>query len=129
MSGSNNMITMRQGEKWALERKAKQGWRQFFILRDNFDELAEYVGDLAKRNFEMRKQLEKGEDIDINYLKSQFIDMYDKLKHYTECPVCYELLTKENIEVSKCGHTICKTCYETIKATSTPVCPTCRAKY
>ena len=68
-------------------------------------------------------------DLDITFLKNQFIEMYDKLKQYSECPVCYETLTKSNIEVPKCGHLICKSCVEKIKRSSTPVCPNCRKKY
>ena len=126
MSGN---ITMTRAEKFKLEQKAKAGWRCYFIMRDNYDGLSSYVGDLQDRNREMRETIRNGGDVDIEYLKSQFIEMYDKLKEYTECPVCMETLTKDNIEVPKCGHTICKTCIETIKSQPEPKCPNCRKKY
>ena len=96
-SAYNKTITIKQGEKWALERKAKQGWRCFFIMRDNYDDLTGFVRELQNRNRDMREQLRNGENVDIEYLKTQFIEMYDKLKEYTECPVCYELLTKNAV--------------------------------
>ena len=37
-------------------------------------------------------------DLDITFKKSIY-EMYDKLKQYSECPVCYETLTKSNMEV------------------------------
>ena len=81
----------------------------------------------------MRHRIVNNEECDINYLKSQFVEMYDMLKKETECPVCYDLLTKDNIEVPKCGHIICKTCIEAIKTnkhlSSQGLCPSCRKKY
>ena len=128
MSGRQT-ITMTLAEKRMLEQKAKSGWRCFFIMRDNYDDLCGYVAELQNRNRETREQLRNGENVDIDFLKQQFIEMYDKLKEYTECPVCMETLTKENIEVPKCGHTICKTCIERIKQDPEPKCPNCRKKY
>lgn len=77
----------------------------------------------------MRKQIDDGTDIDIEYLKSQFVDMYDKLKEFTECSVCFEQMTGENMEVPYCGHAICKTCLARIKAEEAKVCPLCKKKY
>ncbi|NVM20137.1 MAG: hypothetical protein HWN80_20745, partial [Candidatus Lokiarchaeota archaeon] len=42
---------------------------------------------------------------------------------------CMETIQKDNIEVPRCGHIICKTCYETIKAQPEPKCPVCRKNY
>ena len=77
----------------------------------------------------LRTQIENNEEVDITHLKAQFVDMYDKLKEYTDCVVCMETIQKDNIEVPRCGHIICKTCYETIKAQPEPKCPVCRKNY
>ena len=125
--------TLAYNEWLKLVNKAKSGWRAFFVMRDEVDALNNYIHQFSDRNRQLRENLNdpnlQMETLDITYLKSQFIEMYDKLKEYSECPVCYETLTKDNIEVPKCGHIICKQCVERIKETATPVCPNCRKKY
>jgi hypothetical protein len=128
--------TLAYNEWLKLVNKAKSGWRAFFIMRDEVDELNDYIHQFRHRNRVFRQNLEninnpelEMENIDITYLIKQFIEMYDKLKEFSECPVCYQTLTKDNIEVPKCGHLICKQCVERIKETATPVCPSCRKKY
>lgn len=129
MSGTN---TLTNYEYYQLVSKGKSGWRCFFIMRDRITELGEEFNQHIINNREMRRRIVEGEDCDIEYLKSQFVEMYDMLKKETECPVCYEVLTKDNIDVPKCGHIICKTCIESIKTVDTPakgLCPSCRKKY
>jgi hypothetical protein len=125
--------TLAYNEWLKLVNKAKSGWRAFFVMRDEVDELNDYIHQFSDRNRQLRENLNdpnyQMETCDITYLKQQFIEMYDKLKEYSECPVCYETLTKDNMEVPKCGHIICKQCVERIKETATPVCPNCRKKY
>lgn len=122
---SNAIITnLRRDLSKALQ-KAKRGWRMYFLLVDNYEELRAYVTDLQQRNRAFRDQLTGtntgNTNIDIDYLKSQFIDMYDRLQRYTQCPVCYE--------VPRCGHIICKVCVERIKETNNPNCPICTRRY
>lgn len=130
---SNTIITNLRSELSKALQKAKRGWRSYFLLVDNYEELRAYVADLQQRNRAFRDQLTgtntSNTDIDIDYLKSQFIDMYDRLQRYTQCPVCYEAITKENIEVPRCGHIICKVCVERIKETNNPNCPICTRRY
>lgn len=111
-----------------LERKAKAGWKCFFMLRDNLAEEIEEYDIQLRANKEMIDRLKKNQDVDIEYLKKQFIEMYDMVKKNAECPVCMEILTKENIDVPSCGHLICKTCKDTIKSRDS-LCPCCRKKY
>ena len=128
----SSMITISKSEKFQLEVKAKSGWRCFFIMRENFDGLQSWVNELTNRNRELRKRLEdphfEMNDLDITYLKRQFVEMYDKLKEYTDCPICFETLTKDNMEVPKCGHILCKTCKEKIMAINC-LCPICKKKF
>ena len=63
------------------------------------------------------------ETLDITYLKNQFIEMYDELKKFTECPVCFENLNKENTKLTNCGHLFCITCFDRVDN-----CPICRKK-
>ena len=68
-----------------LLQKSKAGWRAFYILRDEFDDMSVYVRQLQLNCNSLRQQIERGEDVDITFLKNQFVEMYDKLKEYTDC--------------------------------------------
>ena len=111
-----------------LEQKAKAGWRCFFMMRDDYCELNEHYGNLLFKNRQLAKEIKDGKEVDITYLKSQFVEMYDMVKKNSECPVCFELLTKENIEVPSCGHLICKNDKATIML-GDKKCPCCRKNY
>ena len=126
---SNAMKTMPMAEYRTLVRKSKSGWRCFYIIKDELEDMCDWVGETAVATRQLRNQIENNEDINIGHLKTQFIEMYDKLKEYTDCVVCMETIKKNNIEVPRCGHIICKTCYETIKSQAEPKCPICRKKY
>ena len=126
---TSNTKTLTSAEYHRLVSKGKSGWRCYFIMRDNYSDLSEYVFNLQDRNQNLREQLRRGEDVDMNYLKLQFIEMYDKFKEFTECPACYSLLTKDNIEVQYCGHTIRRACMEKLKSQKELKCPVCRKKY
>lgn len=119
---------MANNEIRTLERKAKAGWRCFFMMRDNYADMAEYYDNQLKANKELVDKLRKNQEVDIEYLKSQFIEMYDMVKKNNDCPCCFELLTKENIDVPSCGHLICKGCKDKIKEKDS-LCPCCRKKY
>ena len=107
--------------------KSKQGWKAFFLMRDEYFDLQDWIGEIQHKNSVLRQQLKNNENVDIEYLKKTFIEMYDKLKEYSECPICFETLTKDNIEVPNCGHILCKGCKENIKkADSKCSCPVCR---
>ena len=126
---SNAMKTITMSEYRSLVSKSKAGWRGFFIIRDELEDISEWVRQTSAANRLLRTQIENNEEVDITHLKAQFVDMYDKLKEYTDCVVCMETIQKDNIEVPRCGHIICKTCYETIKAQPEPKCPVCRKNY
>lgn len=122
------MSNFTEAQRKALERKSKTGWAFYYSMKDNRDNLAEFVDSLRQRNTELRKKLNDVDlemnTLDITYLKNQFIEMYDKLKEYTECPVCFETITKHNGKLANCGHLHCVTCYEKLDN-----CSICRKKF
>ena len=129
MSG-NTPITITLGEKRELERKAKAGWKCFFMMRDDYCDMNESYGTLLYQHRELVKQLKEGKkDVDLTFLINTFVELYDKVKENSECPVCMELLTKENIEVPSCGHLICKDCKKNIMEKTDKKCPCCRKLY
>ena len=45
----------------------------------------------------------------------------------TNCPICYELYSDNNVCTTKCGHKFHTSCFvETIKSTKVTCCPLCR---
>lgn len=128
MSGNPN-ITISLYEKRELERKAKAGWKCFFMMRDDYCDMNESYGTLLHQHREMIKRFKEGKkDVDLTHLINCFVELYDKVKENTECPVCFDLLTKTNIEVPSCGHLICKTCKEEVMKKDKK-CPCCRKAY
>jgi hypothetical protein len=125
---SNTTTTTTAGTIKVLERKAKAGWKCFFMMRDDYCELNEQYGNLLYKNRALAKLIKDGGEVDIAFLKSQFIEMYDMVKKNSECPVCFELITKDNIEVPSCGHLICKGCKEGVMKVDKK-CPCCRKAY
>jgi hypothetical protein len=126
---SNQTITMSLKEKKVLENKAKVGWKSFYIMRDDYDELAQYFSEVKKENKKLVEQLKSGGEVDLEFLKKQFIELYEKVGELTDCPVCFETLVKDNMDISSCGHTICKSCKEQICNHGKKECPICKKKY
>jgi hypothetical protein len=68
MSG-NNPITMTLRMKQELERKAKAGWKCFFMMRDDYCDMNESYGTLLFQHRELVKQLKDGKkDVDLTFL-------------------------------------------------------------
>lgn len=116
----NTQITMTNREKWALEAKAKQGWKCYFIERD-------YIYELQQTRNNVRataQQIRNGDTPDITHLTQMFLELYDKVGELCDCPICFEQMTKEQTSVPMCGHLICKEC-----KTKVEECPICRKRY
>ena len=107
-------------EKRNLERKAKKGWHCYYMLLEKYAELGDYIESGKK----YANALKDNKDDDMKFLKSQFLEMYEKLKEYSECPVCFETIKKDTAKLGNCGHMVCTTCYEKLDK-----CPNCRKKY
>jgi len=116
----NTQITMTLREKWALEAKAKQGWKCYFIERDFIYSLQDTRNNVR----ETAQQIRSGATPDITHLTQMFLELYDKVGELCDCPVCYETMTKETTSVPMCGHLVCKECKEKITE-----CPICRKNY
>jgi len=126
MSSSNTQrtptTTISVAELKRLETKAKAGWASYYSQLERYHRLSSYYRGFQERNREFRQNLDK-EALDITYLKNQFIEMYDELKKFTECPVCFENLNKENTKLTNCGHLFCLDCFDKVDS-----CPICRKK-
>jgi hypothetical protein len=113
-------ITITKKEHLSLISKAKQGWRVFFNLREYcYDEL-----EMIRNSAKTVVQKINTENVDLEFLKSQYLELYKQVNKMFECPVCLEEYeNKEAIEVLHCGHILCKGCKSKI---TDKKCPTCR---
>jgi hypothetical protein len=109
------MEQLNNREKYKLEAKAKAGWRAFYNLRDSLSELSLFRNNINKTCMESN---------DIVFLKKQFIELYNKVGEFTDCPICFETLTNDNMDVPNCGHLLCKECRSKIDK-----CPLCKKTY
>ena len=123
---ATNTITPAQIK--SLENKSKAGWKMYFMMKEKHEEMAEFVQYVKKANHGLAEIIKRGGEPDITHLKNQFIELYDKVNSQMECPVCFEVLTKDILEVPNCGHLICKGCKGTI-CNTTCQCPVCKKKY
>jgi hypothetical protein len=121
---SNSTISVSHQEIKKLQIKAKVGWKNFYSLQEEYSKLALFFSSSLAENRVLLEQIQNNEPVDITFLQNQFKDLYDKVKNYTECPICFETLTKSNMEVPSCSHLLCKSCMS--KLTD---CPICRVKF
>jgi hypothetical protein len=121
--------TITTAERTRLENKAKVGWKTYYILRDDYDRLCNYYSQARSDNRKLVEQIKSGGECDTEFLKKQFLELYEKVGELTDCPVCFETLTKENSEVPNCGHLICKGCKLHICNVGNKECPICKTKY
>ena len=51
----------------------------------------------------------------------------EDLRKEIECPICYEVINNNELQLSNCGHKFCKTCYDRILRDSNE-CAVCKKK-
>lgn len=122
---TNNTRTITNTEYFNLLNKAKKGWKMFYIYRDEYDDLNTYYHLQIANNKKLVEQIRSGQQVDLDYLKKQFVELYEKVGEANECPCCFETLLKDNMFIPNCGHFICKTCKDTIM-NGNKLCPLCK---
>lgn len=116
----NQLTQITNREKFILERKAKQGWRLYYLERERNN----LIHATYREATPIANQLRNNETIDITNLTRMFLELYEKVGELCNCPVCYEPMEKDNIFIPVCSHLICKNCKSRVET-----CPICRAKY
>ena len=61
------------------------------------------------------------------HIKEEYIKMLEELRKKIECPICYEIINIDDLQLSNCGHKFCKTCYDRILRDSNE-CAVCKKK-
>lgn len=120
MASNQSVITQREIN--SLEKKAKQGWKLYFITRDYVTNISTWRNNQK----EMINNIRSGGDVDIKHLTKMFLELYDKVGEMCDCPICMTSLVKENSHLPFCGHLVCKSCKEDPRLIN---CPICRRKY
>lgn len=122
---ATNLTAMKATKEWkAMESKAKAGWRSYYVVCDEMWEMSALLHQSRTENRKIVSQIKEGVDVDLVFLKKQFVELYEQANKSCECPVCFDLMNKETLNVSSCGHLTCKGCFE--KMTE---CPICRKAY
>jgi hypothetical protein len=63
------------------------------------------------------------------HITQEFMEMAERLNAEYTCPCCFDLVSKETIHLTWCGHILCKGCYDKLKeraGRNKPNCPHCR---
>jgi hypothetical protein len=120
---SQNTYSRQQYEN--LMKQKKKGWAMFYNeMGQNADNATIIISTIGR---DTQGKLPAREDIP-SHITTQFYDMAVKLNETYTCPVCLELVNKETINISFCGHIFCKDCLEHIKKSDNPLCAICRKK-
>lgn len=101
------------------KKKAKYAWKCYFKMKEKLNKV-----------IDMRSKMKVVVDdvnVDLTYLKNEYINMYVKLGKLCECSVCMNDLEVGNIYLSNCGHMVCMGCRETMLSRNMLKCPECRA--
>lgn len=96
------------------------------LLADN-EELHEDMVYHQKEARKLKKKFiieQKNNVISESNLINKLRDAYKLLSNKEECPVCYEEITNEKLEIPRCSHYICNECHKRCDA-----CPVCRIAY
>jgi len=112
------MEKLRKQLKWSKKRTS-YAWAMFYKqIEENHDaELSHYNHIQAIQNEEKAiENLPKN-------LVNEFAEMSIALKKKLECPICLEVINKDKLTITGCGHKYCADCRQHIK-----VCAICRKK-
>ena len=96
------------------------------LLTDN-EELHEDMIYHQKEARKLKKKFiieQKNNIVSETNLINKLRDAYKLLPNKEDCPVCYEEITNEKLEIPRCSHYICNECHKRCDA-----CPICRIAY
>lgn len=124
-------------ENIKLKARSKYAWGMYYREVNENIELTKKLVDMGRIMRQNRD--EDGSSSLPNHLVHEFLAMSDELKREMTCPVCFNIVTKDNYAITPCGHFFCKTeitmpngikrsCYDAALQSTDGTCPTCRKK-
>lgn len=60
------------------------------------------------------------------HIVKEFWEMANELRKEFSCPVCFDVVGKDTIKITMCGHIYCSTCLDALTTQATPKCAICR---
>ena len=104
-----------------MDRRRRVAWAKYYQLEAESTTTASVVIDVIGRR----------EDGELNamprHITQEFYDMATALNKKYTCPICLDLVDKETIDLTYCGHIFHKECLKESKKVKME-CPTCRKK-
>ncbi len=111
------------------ERQRAVAWARYYDATRNESQTAytvvRYVSSAVPRNqegnFERPTTLPP-------HITEELMDMAEKLNKEFSCPCCFDIMNKETIHISWCGHYVCEGCYRNLLQNENrkKSCPLCR---
>jgi hypothetical protein len=96
-TGKMNNNSDLQRQLRSMEARMKKGWRAYYCQREYNDALAYTLNEERRR---MAMSINDGsEEIDISHLKHLFLELYDKVKEFVECPICMHQVSDRNTPI------------------------------
>ena len=115
--------TYTRAEYEYLKKQKSFAWAKYFQSKREAVELARII--IQQTNLlRVDGQLQRPSQLP-PHITNEFMDMAEQLNKEYTCPICLELTTKDTIDITWCGHILCKVCCEQLKRTE-PKCPMCR---
>ena len=97
-----------------LERARAYAWGQYYAELEREHEIS------MNRYITVRNVVEM--ESCPQHIISEMKEMYKELKKEIECPVCMEIIPIDDLKFTKCGHKLCKECYDCPMLTKCPMC-------
>lgn len=108
----------------SLDRRRRLGWAKYYKLLEEQTLMVRII-------VEPYRNQETGEMPPQSsmpaHITNEFYEMACKLNKEYTCPICLDLVDKETIDMTICGHTFHKECLKQSKEIKKE-CPTCRKK-
>jgi hypothetical protein len=60
------------------------------------------------------------------HIVKEFWEMANELRKEFSCPICYDVVGKDTIKITMCGHIYCSTCLDALQTQAEPKCAVCR---
>ena len=98
-------------------RRCKFAWAQYYqaIRGDNEEDHDTYDRYMRIINSDEPASTTTPTETMPSHIKNELKEMADRLKKKWECPVCFEFIETENLDITNCGHFYCKGCLNSWK--------------
>lgn len=103
----------------SLKKQNKYAWSQFYTVQ------TERYFDMINNENRVIRHIQKPSEISPHLLRV-LKEMYAESRKKTECSICLDVMTAENLKVLGCGHFLHTDCYEPIALPRK--CPLCRKR-